>query len=51
MKGVMSFGKRDQLSPRYIGPFEILECAGPIEYRLALPLIYLMLIWYLMYPC
>ncbi|KAL5566402.1 hypothetical protein UlMin_029566 [Ulmus minor] len=25
MKGVMRFGKRGKLSPRYIGPFEILE--------------------------
>ena len=38
MKGVMSVGKRDQLSPRYIGPFEILEYVGLVAYMLALPL-------------
>ena len=29
--------KRGKLSPRYIGPFEILECTGKVAYRLALP--------------
>ncbi|CAL8112149.1 unnamed protein product [Prunus armeniaca] len=35
-KGVMRFGKRGKLSPRYIGPYEITERIGPIAYRLAL---------------
>ena len=37
LKGVMRFGKKGKLSPRYIGPFEILERIGVLAYRLALP--------------
>ncbi|XP_075500063.1 uncharacterized protein LOC142538634 [Primulina tabacum] len=37
LKGVMRFGKKGKLSPRYIGPFEILEKIGDRAYRLALP--------------
>ncbi len=37
MKGVMRFGKKGKLNPRYIGPFEIVERIGEVAYELALP--------------
>ena len=37
MKGVMRFGKRGKISPRYIGPFEVLKHVGEVAYKLALP--------------
>ncbi|GJS38533.1 reverse transcriptase domain-containing protein [Tanacetum coccineum] len=36
-KGVVRFGKKGKLEPRYVGPFEIVECVGPVAYRLKLP--------------
>ena len=36
-RGVVKFGKRGKLSPRFIGLFEILERVGTVAYRLALP--------------
>ena len=37
MKGVMRFGKKGKLSPRFIGPFEILSRVREMAYKLALP--------------
>ena len=37
MKGVMRFGKKGKLAPRYVGSFPIIERVGPVAYRLGLP--------------
>ncbi|XP_022007702.1 uncharacterized protein LOC110906960 [Helianthus annuus] len=36
-KGITRFRKRGKLSPRFIGPFEIVERVGKVAYRLELP--------------
>ena len=36
-KGIMRFGKKGKLSPRYIGPYVILERVRELAYKLALP--------------
>ncbi|GKD26531.1 hypothetical protein Tco_1232745 [Tanacetum coccineum] len=36
-KGVVRFGKRGQLNPRYVRPFKVLEQVGSVAYKLELP--------------
>ncbi|KAL0549271.1 hypothetical protein IC582_013752 [Cucumis melo] len=37
-RGVIRFGRKGKLSPRYIGPYQITERVGPAAYRLELPI-------------
>ncbi|XP_073152831.1 uncharacterized protein [Henckelia pumila] len=37
LKGVMRFGKKGKLDPRFVGPFEILDRVGTLTCRVALP--------------
>ncbi|GKG31353.1 hypothetical protein Tco_0423841, partial [Tanacetum coccineum] len=36
-KGVVRFGKKGKLAPRFVGPFEIVKKVDPMAYRLDLP--------------
>nr|GEU66000.1 hypothetical protein [Tanacetum cinerariifolium] len=36
-KGVVRFGKKEKLAPRFVGPFEITKRMGPVAYKLRLP--------------
>jgi hypothetical protein len=36
-KKVFRFGRKGKLSPRFIGPYEVIERVGPVAYRMELP--------------
>ncbi|GKG13994.1 hypothetical protein Tco_0350954, partial [Tanacetum coccineum] len=36
-KGVVRFGKKGKLAPRFVRPFEIIEKVGPVAYMLDFP--------------
>ena len=49
--GVLRFGSKGKLSPRYIGPYQIIERVGPAAYRLELPTNSLEYMMFFMCPC
>ena len=47
----MRFDKKGKLSPRYVGPYEILQRVGEVAYELAFPTELASVHRVFMYPC
>lgn len=50
MMGMKTLGKKEKLSPRYVGPYQIMERVGPMAYRVALSTEYLRYMMHFMSP-
>jgi hypothetical protein len=37
MRGIHMFKVKGKLTPRYVGPFKIVDCKGEVAYQLELP--------------
>jgi hypothetical protein len=37
MKGVIRFGKRGKLNPKYVGPFQVKKQVSSVAYKIELP--------------
>ena len=49
-RGVVRFGKRGKLSPRFIGPFDVHERVGTVSYQWRYHQVYRVFILYSMSP-
>ena len=51
MRGVVRFGKKGKLAPRFVGPYEVIDRVGKLVYRLKLPPIMAGFMTFFMFRC